>query len=48
MLAKRAVGMEQHLRKRMEEGRRSRGEQGRRRRSREEEEVEGRRVRRRM
>ena len=45
LLAKRAVGVEQMLRERMEEGRRRREEQGRRKRSREEEEDNGKRVR---
>ena len=45
LLAKRAVGVEQMLRDRMEEGRRRRAEQGRKKRRREEEEEQdGRRV----
>ena len=48
LLANRAVGVEQLMRERMEEGRRRREEQGRRKRSREEEEQDERRVRMRM
>merc|ERR1712129_559742 len=48
LLAKRAVGVEQMLRERLEEVRRRREEQGRRKRSREEEEQGERRVRMRL